>query len=332
MRQIKLMVLIVLGVIFFVNTELHALANWPGSWTQGSYSNSAGNRSYSLYVPHDFDGKKEIPLMVMLHGCFQTVQEFAEQTGMNLVAEKYGFAVLYPEQTYQNNVWKCWNWFKPENQSHEGGEPSIVIGMIEKIDQTMKLDHNRIFVAGLSAGAAMASNMVACHSDLFAGAGIHSGLEYRAATNEKDAHQATANGATQDINQSGIDAAHCAGSGAKTVAVVVVHGNKDPYVNPINSERIVAQFSKMNDILDDSRDNNSQTSISQATRNDKVPNGYAYQTDLYGSPSDLHIEKIIVNGMGHAWSGSPVQAQYADPKGPNVAEIMWLFFSEHARP
>lgn len=296
----------------------------------GSYSNSFGSRNYYLYVPHNYDGTAKLPVMVMLHGCFQAPLDFARETGMNTVAEKYGFAVLYPEQTFQDNIWKCWNWFKPVNQARLSGEPSIIIGMLDDIKKHIQLDSGKIFAAGLSAGAAMASNIVACHSDIFAGAGIHSGLEYRAAVTESEAHQVVKTGPTQDVNQSGVAAAKCSGTAGRTVALVVFHGKNDPYVNPINSDRIIQQFSKMNDILDDGQDNDSQNSTVIATHSDKVSGGYSYTTELFGGSGSVHLEKVIVEGMGHAWSGAAVQGQYADPRGPNASEMMWVFLSNYA--
>ena len=151
----------------------------PGSWTQGSFSNRAGSRNYFLYVPKSAPSGNPTGLMVMLHGCFQDPESFSRETGMNYVAEKFGFAVLYPEQTNGDNLWQCWNWFLPENQVQGGGELGLVVGMVEKVAKKVAFDPKKVYVAGLSAGAAMASNLVACHAEVFAGAGIHSGLEYK---------------------------------------------------------------------------------------------------------------------------------------------------------
>jgi poly(hydroxyalkanoate) depolymerase family esterase len=303
------------------NSSVQAL---PGKWEQSSYKNTFGTRQYSLYVPKKYTGQA-IPLMVMLHGCTQSAQEFANETGMNATAEKYGFAVLYPEQGYQDNIWRCWNWFKPENQTRSGGELGIVLGMMNEISKKVSIDVRHIYVAGISAGAAMAANMLACHSDLFAGAGIASGLEFQAATSEVEAHQVMSSGSGHDIRQSAAAAVKCSGANAKMPAVIAIYGTQDSTVNPVNTSRVIQQFSMMNDILDDKQVNQSQNDRVITTRQDQVPNGYKYRTDYYGGNGTVHLAKVSVEGMAHAWSGAVASGQFADPRGPNAAEMIWLF-------
>ena len=302
----------------------------PGTWTQDSFSNSAGSRGYYLYVPKSAPSGKPTGLMVMLHGCFQDAVSFSRQTGMNVVAEKYGFAVIYPEQTYADNVWKCWNWFRPENQEHDSGELSIIVGMVKEVGKKVSFNTKKVYVAGLSAGAAMASNLVACHAEVFAGAGIHSGMEYAAATSEAEAHQVTRSGSTHDINESGKAAAACSGARVAPLAIVAIHGKADPFVNPVNSERVVAQFTKMNDMLDDGIDNDSQTT-SAITSRDETVNGYSVHSEFYGGRRKVQIQKVLVDRMSHAWSGAYEAAQYADKKGPDASELIWTFLSNYSR-
>lgn len=309
----------------------NALYGPPASVSEmarGEYHNPYGARSYFLYLPKTAGGRP-LGLMVMLHGCFQTADDFAAESGMNAIADRYGFAVLYPEQGYQDNIWKCWNWFLPENQARDRGELSIVVGMIGEVGKAVRIDPSRIYVVGLSAGGAMASNLLACYSDLFSGGAVASGMEFKAATQEAEAHQVAAHGSRHDMHRIGIEAAHCSGQGARPVALVTIYGTADPYVNPINSRHVIEQFTKMNDILDDGLDNNSQTTDVIASRQAVVPGGYAYTSRFYGGGGKIHIQEIAVDGMGHAWSGAVSSGDYADPKGPGVSDMIWLFLTHY---
>lgn len=307
-----------------------SFADLPGQWTQSTYSGPTGSRNYYLYVPKNTGGVDSLPLMVMLHGCTQDAQTLAHDTGMNAVAEKYGFAVVYPEQTSQDNAIKCWNWFKPENQKRNSGELGIVVGIVGAVRQTLKIDSQHIYVAGISAGAAMATNLLACHADLFAGGGIESGLEYEAATSELEAYQVMSTGPSHDFKKTASDAEQCTGAGAKMPAVIIFHGTADTTVNPVNATRIVQQFTAINDLFDDGIANDSQTMTPIESLTAQVPNGYKYTTETYGGQGLVHVEKVMVEGMSHAWSGSPQAGQYADPKGPDASEMIWQFLSTHS--
>jgi poly(hydroxyalkanoate) depolymerase family esterase len=269
--------------------------------------------------------------MVMLHGCTESAPQFALESGMNWVAEKYGFAVLYPEQGFQDNIWRCWNWFKPENQVRGGGELGIVLGMMTEVARKVRLDSHHVYVAGISSGAAMASNLLACHSDVFAGAGIASGLEFQAATSEIEAHAVMASGSTHDIRQSAMQAVKCSGANAKMSAVIAIYGTADPVVNPVNSSRVVEQFTTINDLIDDHQLNQSQSDRIVASREDQVPGGYHFKTDYYGGGTSIRIAKVAVDGMAHAWSGAVAPGQYADARGPNAAELIWLFLWNYGK-
>ena len=152
----------------------------PGQFITGEFSNQAGTRAYKLYVPSQASDSRH-PLIVMLHGCTQSADDFARGTQMNRLAEENGFLVLYPEQAADANVSKCWNWFQPQDQKRDKGEPSLIAGMVRDVAATHRLDERRIFVAGLSAGAAMAVVLGETYPDLFAAVGAHSGLPFASA-------------------------------------------------------------------------------------------------------------------------------------------------------
>jgi poly(hydroxyalkanoate) depolymerase family esterase len=298
-------------------------------WTKGKYKGKEGSREYFLYLPQKYNGKNALPLVVMLHGCLQDVTTFSKETGMNNIAEKYGFAVLYPEQTYQDNVWKCWNWFKPENQTR-GGELAIVAGMVQQLKKSFPVNEQKVFVAGLSAGGAMASNLAACYNDIFSGAAVHSGMEFSAAKTEAEAHQVTKNGSTHDIRKSAIDASKCSGANAKPMAIITFHGKDDNFVNTANSDNVVKQFTKMNDLLDNKIEDDSQNLSLITSREDQVTNGYRYLMEFFGGGGNILLQKVSVYEMKHAWSGAHQAGQYADVKGPNASEMLWIFLSNYS--
>ncbi len=309
------------------------VSNWTGAdvragqLADGVFENLFGARSYSVYVPHSLP-KSKAGLIVMLHGCFQNARDFADQTQMNQIAEKYGFVVLYPEQSRLANIDGCWNWFEPINQMRDSGEMSIVVGMVQEVARKANLDPSRVYVAGLSAGGAMAANLLGCYSDLFSGGAIASGMEFVAATTAEDAKAVIGQVPTQDLSKTSWQAARCAGPQAKPVALYSIQGTKDPYVIPSEQGRVIDQFTQINDILDDGIKNGSETLdvISQSTG--QVPGGYAYTTAFYGGQGRIRIEAVTVEGMAHAWSGAATGLDYSDPKGPQITEAIWQFLDK----
>jgi len=294
---------------------------------KGTYSTSAGSRDYYLYVPDRITEKPAV--VVALHGCTQTAPDFAAQSGFVDLADNYGFIAVFPEQSYKQNAFKCWNWFKPESQQRSAGEASIIVDLTKKLIRDTNADGTRVYVVGLSAGAAMAANLFACYSDLFSGLGIHSGLEYRAAQNEIDAQNAMKFGSPQNLSNSAVEAVACTGSGAKTGRVAIFHGSEDNVVNPVNASRAVSQFTKINDLLDDGSENGSHTLSVISTQTNIAPGGYRYVTEDFGSAAGaVLIRQISIKGMKHAWSGAHRQGQFSDPKGPDAAEIFWNFMAE----
>lgn len=298
-----------------------------GSFIAKTYN----GHSYNVFLPSGYQPGTAIPLVVMLHGCTQDPDQFAMATAMNDVAEQHTFIAVYPEQSAAANANKCWNWFKPAHQARGSGEPALLAGIAEQVTRDYTVDEQRVYVAGLSAGAAMSVIMGATYPDIFAAVGVGSGLEYQAATTTLGAFKAMARGGPNP-ERKGNRAYSAMGSQTRGVPVIAFHGTADTTVALVNSHQVIAQWAQTNDRADDGADNNSIDNTPDATTMDTVPGGHSFTRYVYqdASGADM-LEKYIVDGMGHAWSGGSSAAPYTDPQGPNASQLMWQFFAAHPR-
>ena len=327
LKQITILLALLVALVILPNTVN------AGKWVTGNASNSSGSRNYALWVPAGYDKRKATPLVMMLHGCMQTPQDLAAISGMNSVADKSNFLVVYPEQTKEANPLRCWNWFDTIHQQRGSGEPSLLSAIVQHVGSTHNVDSKRVYVAGISAGAAMAVVLAATYPDLFSGVGVMAGLAFKSATTLESGLAAMKQGGP-DPWQLGLLAfeAMASNRGGKVIQhmpVIVFHGDADPYLSLVNADQVIAQWAKTNDYLDDGKDNGSVKSEPARTIEGSVPAGHSYIRYVYGDRSgQLLLEKWIVKGLGHAWSGSPTALPFADPKGPNASEEMWRFFGE----
>jgi poly(hydroxyalkanoate) depolymerase family esterase len=299
-----------------------------GSWTNGSVTNSYGSRNYKLWIPAGYTGKARLPLVMMLHGCTQTPDDFAAATGMNKIADQNNFLVVYPEETASANALKCWNWYDSSHQSRGQGEPSLLALIVNQVRADFKVDARRVYVAGFSAGGAMAVIMGAAYPDLFAAIGIHSGIAYKAATNLSEARPAMARGGP-DAARLGQLAYQAMGNTKHAMRVILFQGAKDGLVAPVNAGRVITQWAQADDLIDDGKDNHSVDDVADKILESVVAGGYAYKKSVYNNRSGKPlIEGWVIQDLKHAWSGGVAGASYTDPKGPNAGQEMWRFFRE----
>ncbi len=270
------------------------------------YAGAAGERRYKLFVPSGRTGAA-LPLVVMLHGGTQGPDDFAAGTGMNALAERQKFLVAYPEQSTAANQMKYWNWFLPAHQRRGAGEPALIAGLTAEIVREHGIDPDRVYVAGFSAGAAMAAVVAATYPDVYAAAGVHSGLAYASAQDTGSAFAAMKNGP--------IAAARLPG---RAIPLIVFHGDRDSTVDASNADRLVAQWRP--------------TGPAPSRQQGRPRAGRAYTQLTYPAAAGTpEVEQWTVHGSGHAWSGGGSQGSYTDPAGPDASAEMARFFARHAR-
>ena len=287
-----------------------------GRFVERSYTNGAGTRSYKLYIPSGYTGQA-VPLIVMLHGCTQNPDDFATGTRMNALAEEHTFLVVYPAQAGNANMQKCWNWFQAADQQRGRGEPSIIAGITGQVVEEYNVVEGRVYVAGMSAGGAMAAIMGATYPDLYAAVGVHSGLAPGSAHDMPSAFTAMRQGGpvTARPETSG-------GERTEIVPTIVFHGDRDTTVHPRNGDRLLAH-------LDGGRNGSSPR---VKTRQGQVPGGYQYTRFTYhDADGRALVERWSVHGLAHAWSGGSYPGSYTDPKGPDASAEMVRFFEQHER-
>ncbi len=312
-----------------LHTQAITSAPPTARFVERSYTNRAGTRAYKLYIPSGYHGQA-VPLVIMLHGCTQTPDDFAAGTRMNILAEDHTFLVAYPAQSSQANGSKCWNWFKSSEQQREAGEPLLIAGITQQIMQEYHVDVDRVYVAGLSAGGAMAVIMGTAYPDLYAALGVHSGLAYGVADDVPSAFEAMHRGRGRTL---GTSARSGAPSGApdRVIPMIVFHGDRDTTVHPRNSEQILSQAVSKIQMGGPGAGEPPRSTV--RTHQGHVPDGHDYRCTTYRDAADrVVLEHWTLHGATHAWSGGSPMGSYTDPQGPDASAEMVRFFREHPRP
>ncbi|MBR1236418.1 PHB depolymerase family esterase [Bradyrhizobium sp. AUGA SZCCT0177] len=281
------------------------------NFIEAAYSNPAGSRAYKLFVPSGYQGQP-IPLVVMLHGCTQSPDDFAAGTRMNFIAEEQTCFVVYPAQRSDANQSKCWNWFRAGDQQRGGGEPSLIAGITRQVMRDYSVDPKRVYVAGLSAGGAAAAIMGATYSDLYAAVGIHSGLACGAATDMPSAFAA--------MRQGGGSGRRGISGNGPSVPAVIFHGDRDTTVHPNNGGQVLEQAI-------------GTTSTQKTVHRGQIPGGHEYTRTTHTDAGGREIlEYWNIHGAAHAWSGGSPAGSYTDPRGPDATREILRFFLGHSLP
>lgn len=286
----------------------------PAQFVEAIFRFAGRSSPYRLYIPStpaDMPAHAQRPLIVLLHGCSQDARDFAQGTAMNALADKHQCLVLYPEQTSKANSGRCWNWFEPDHQQRGRGEPGMIAGLTRQILSSHGGDPARVYIAGLSAGGAMASLVAGLYPDLFTALGVHSGLPAGAAQDMVSAFSAMRRGAV--------------GQQSPPLPTIVFHGSADRTVHPDNGENI------------------SQSALaalhgagfalvkSQSTRGGKTARS-TQRTAWRAADGTSYVEHWNVDAGIHAWSGGNATGSYTDPQGPSASAAMLDFFLQHQRP
>ena len=278
----------------------------PGEFGGGSFANGSGLRDYKLFVPRAYHGQA-LPLVVLLHGCTQDADDFAAGTKMNAIADEHDCFVLYPQQSRAANATLCWNWFNAADQQRDRGEPSIIADLTRAIIRTYGVEKSKVFVAGMSAGGAMAVIVGAMYPEIFSAVGIHSGMPYQAAQNVFTAMSAMRRGA-EDYALKNL--AH--------VRAITFHGSKDTRVHPRNSEQIIVQLLG----ADPPRKPGKRLTMQTGTRS-----GRSFERKIFRDAEGRTLaEQWLVKGTAHAWSGGSPEGSHTDPTGPDASREMLRFF------
>lgn len=300
-------------------TALPAMARAPGHGGRGApvpalppgarfethhHQGRDGGRAYRLFVPAGSAGRS-LPLLVMLHGCTQTPEDFALGTGMNALAQAHGLLVAYPEQPASANPSRCWNWFSADDQARDRGEPGLVAGITRAVIAGGGVDPDRVYVAGLSAGGAAAAILGAAYPDLYAAVAVHSGL---------------ACGSARDL-PSALAAMRRGGAGPRgrtPVPTIVFHGDGDRTVHPANAGHVLAQAG-------------AGVELAAQVERGHSDGGVAWTRTVHTDAAGREVlEDWCLHGVGHAWSGGSTQGSHTAPDGPDASAAMLRFLLQHA--
>ncbi|TPE48951.1 extracellular catalytic domain type 1 short-chain-length polyhydroxyalkanoate depolymerase [Amaricoccus solimangrovi] len=276
------------------------------SFRLATHANDRDKRSYRLYLPAALNtAPAPMPLVVMLHGCGQTPEDFAAGTRMNALAEEFGFLVAYPAQATKANSGRCWNWFLRGDQIRGAGEPALIAGIVRTILRDHPVDPARVYIAGLSAGGSAAHVIAGAYPDLFAAAGVHSGVPAGAAHNAASAFLAMRHGAPGDRP-------------AAAVPTIIFHGAADAVVHPRNGRFVEARTLAVHPRL------------ARVEKTGRTAGGRDYRVTIHRAANGKpRCEHWVIEEAGHAWSGGHPSGSYTDPAGPDASREMLRFFLRH---
>lgn len=279
------------------------------------YTDPNGTLDYRLYASSKRGTRP--PLFVMLHGAGQSASDFAQGTRMHEVVREFGGIALFPEQSRSAHPFGSWNWYDVKHQFASGGEPSMLAGLTRQIIRDHDVDPARVYVAGMSAGGAMAMILAQTHPELYAAVGVHSGIATGVAHDLMSALRAMNSGPPIDqpakVDADLLDA-------LPAVPIIVFHGDRDQTVHPLNAEAVLARALNRSDLP-------GQTDTTAPPSPMNVPGGRAVTLVRHvrrkGRPD---AEMWLVHGGGHAWTGGSAKGSFTDEAGPDASREMLRFF------
>ena len=297
-----------------------------GSLTSGDYAGPDGTQHYELYVPSSYTPGTPVPLVVALHGCTMTADQFRLLTHWDAQAEAKGFILLLPEQDSSRNPFRCWNFFLDGSMHRSAGDPARIAAVTSLVENTYNVDPHRVYVSGMSAGGAMASVMGATYPDYFAAIGVGSGCEYASTA-------ACAGFKSADPTLAGQQAYREMGARARPMPFIAFQGDADTTVPPANADQLVQQWLLTDDLADDGAANRSVPNTPAKMALGGSPGGRGYTVRTYVDAHRAELAQYwVVRGMKHAWSGGSASQAYSDPSGPDETAAMYAFFLSHSAP
>jgi len=273
-----------------------------GTFTSGRHE----GRAYAVYVPST--PAADAPLVVALHGCWQTPEDFALGTRLNAAAESRGLVVLYPAQGRRDNPYRCWNWFNPADQAAARGEAAAILALARHVQAERSMRHRRLIVIGFSAGGFMAVNLACAAPQVVSGIGVMAGGAYRCGVGPSGAMQCM-RGAAGDPAVSAEQCLAAAGVRALSLRASVWQGGADAVVDVANLSALETMLAR------------ALGTVGAVT--DTVDGAvHSVHRDSRGTP---RLETWLVRAMGHAWSGGDPRGTHTYPAGPPATERMLDF-------
>ncbi|ASW02231.1 extracellular catalytic domain type 1 short-chain-length polyhydroxyalkanoate depolymerase [Paraburkholderia aromaticivorans] len=296
-----------------------------GSWTRSFHSAPAApgrlvnHLQYGLYIPagHAFEA---MPLVVMLHGCTQSIDEFAEGTRMNVLADRFGFAVVYPEQSKHVHSHRCWHWYDA-GENAGGAEARAVVSLVDALIAQHGFDSERVYVAGISAGAGLTALLAVNYPEHFAAVALHSGPAFGEARSGIAAMDVMRRGARREPAELVDETADVASYPG--MPAIIIHGDADHVVAPVNADQLAVQFLRLNRVVD-------QNGARKSGEVREERKGGVVMRDYLRGGRRL-VRLCRVQGLAHAWSGGDDAVPFHSAKGPDASAMVWEFFKHQRR-
>lgn len=285
-------------------------------------------RDYLVYIPRGYGGWKRRTLVVFIHGCKQSPEDFAAATRIAALADDKGWLLLLPRQTDKANPWSCWNWFDGATSAGRG-ETAIVAAQVRAVRRAYRVHPRRIFVAGLSAGACLAAVLGVRHPKLFSGVFAHSGVACGAASGPLAALNVLKHGADTDVEAIAKQAREEASGDASPPPLLAIQGGRDDTVAEINVVQLVRQYLVLNGIEPDGARDEWPRADAETART--LPDGRTMSIADYLVGSRMAVRAIRVADLAHGWSGGDPAFPYNDPHPPDATALLGEFIAESSR-